>query len=478
MEVGPMRRLIVIVLCLLFVSTCQARTITVDDDGPADFRTIQAAIDASGEGDTVFVAHGTYTESVRMKDGVNLQSAGAEHTIIDGRAWTAVVRAANNCRLDGFTITGYAHEDIDGVYCENVNNFTISNNIIKNNTWSGVYAVRSSIVVSNNLILDNTCAGIFCNYESSANTLIINNTICGNRNEAGINVWFGAAALVANNIIASNTGYGGIFCYDGGAVTLVNNNVWGNTCWIWMIPLANYMGCERGETDISVDPLFADPSNGDYHLESQAGRWDSKSKTWLQDGVTSPCIDAGDLNTPVGLELFPNGGRVNIGAYGGTAQASKSYFGKPVCETIVAGDINGDCGVDSQDLAIMAGNWLGRESYSVNQPPHVSIRQPKDDQTIGIYHEDDPIEIIADAYDIDGRVVSIQFYVDGCLSGVVVGKIGHDSDGSAGWQMKWVWWGGWGHYPEGDYILTAIAIDNDGAQTISSGVLIHMHGPK
>ncbi len=47
-----------------------------------------------------------------------------------------------------------------------------------------------------------------------------------------------------------------------------------------------------------------------------------------------------------------------MGAYGGTAEASKSYFGKPVCETIIAGDINGDCRVDLKDVAILAGHWL------------------------------------------------------------------------------------------------------------------------
>ena len=47
-----------------------------------------------------------------------------------------------------------------------------------------------------------------------------------------------------------------------------------------------------------------------------------------------------------------------MGAYGGTLEASKSYFGKPVCETIVAGDINGDCKVNFVDLAIMALHWL------------------------------------------------------------------------------------------------------------------------
>jgi len=126
---------------------------------------------------------------------------------------------------------------------------------------------------------------------------------------------------------------------------------------------------------IQVDPLFADPGywdpngtpdepnddfwvDGDYHLKSQAGRWDPNSQSWVQDDVTSPCIDAGDMSSPIGLEPFPNGGIINMGAYGGTAEASKSYLGEPVCETIVAGDINGDCKVDFKDFELMASHWL------------------------------------------------------------------------------------------------------------------------
>jgi len=141
---------------------------------------------------------------------------------------------------------------------------------------------------------------------------------------------------------------------------------------------------EWGPGNIDVDPCFADsgrwepdpnsppPSNrkgggggqrfiwinGDYHLKSQAGRWDLVSENWVKDDVTSPCIDAGDPNSPVGDEPFPNGGRINMGAYGGTAEASKSYFGEPVCETMIPGDINGDCKVDFKDLAILAQHWL------------------------------------------------------------------------------------------------------------------------
>jgi hypothetical protein len=59
-------------------------------------------------------------------------------------------------------------------------------------------------------------------------------------------------------------------------------------------------------------------------LKSQAGRWEAATGTWVIDDVTSPCIDAGDPNSPVGDEPQPNGERINMGAYGGTAEASKS----------------------------------------------------------------------------------------------------------------------------------------------------------
>jgi len=115
---------------------------------------------------------------------------------------------------------------------------------------------------------------------------------------------------------------------------------------------------DYGTGNIEADPLFVDPNTRDYHLKSQAGHWDPNSKTWIQDELTSPCIDAGGLQSHIGPEPFPNGGIINMGAYGGTAEASKSWFDKPVCETIVAGDINGDCIVDFKDFAIIALHWL------------------------------------------------------------------------------------------------------------------------
>ena len=79
-----------------------------------------------------------------------------------------------------------------------------------------------------------------------------------------------------------------------------------------------------GEGNIYTDPRFADPDNGDFHLKSKAGRFDPDTMEWIIDAQTSQCIDSGDEYSPVGDEPEPNGGIINMGAYGGTSQASKS----------------------------------------------------------------------------------------------------------------------------------------------------------
>ena len=98
-----------------------------------------------------------------------------------------------------------------------------------------------------------------------------------------------------------------------------------------------------GPGNIDVDPGFVQAGywilptprqpgepvwiEGDYHLKSEAGRWDTVGESWVIDDVSSPCIDAGDPNSPVAVEPSPNGGIINMGAYGGTAEASKSLSG-------------------------------------------------------------------------------------------------------------------------------------------------------
>jgi hypothetical protein len=80
--------------------------------------------------------------------------------------------------------------------------------------------------------------------------------------------------------------------------------------------------------DPNIVPEPEDPNavqfDGDYHLKSGTGRWDPIEGDWIRDDVNSLCIDAGDPGSPVGDEPEPNGGIINMGAYGGTEQASMS----------------------------------------------------------------------------------------------------------------------------------------------------------
>jgi len=80
-----------------------------------------------------------------------------------------------------------------------------------------------------------------------------------------------------------------------------------------------------------ADPLFADPQKEDFHVKSKAGRWNPLAANgaggWLLDAVDSPCLDVGDPKFSFQKEPVPNGGRINLGSWGNTAEASRSGGG-------------------------------------------------------------------------------------------------------------------------------------------------------
>lgn len=100
---------------------------------------------------------------------------------------------------------------------------------------------------------------------------------------------------------------------------------------------------------VFYDPNLQAPSQQDLHLQSQYGRWDRQTGLWIQDAVTSPCIDAGDPNAPWTAEPWPNGKRINFGFYGGTPRASMN--GNPADF-----DLNGI--VDLADFSQLVELWL------------------------------------------------------------------------------------------------------------------------
>lgn len=119
----------------------------------------------------------------------------------------------------------------------------------------------------------------------------------------------------------------GIEAYADSQPDITNCILWNNTDGDLFGCQARYSCVKReseGEGNISDDPLFVDPDNGDFHLLSVRGRYWPEFDIWVLDKVTSPCVDAGDPQVEMSNEPMPNGGRINIGAYGGTTEASLS----------------------------------------------------------------------------------------------------------------------------------------------------------
>ena len=218
----------------------------------------------------------------------------------------------------------------------------------------GILSLGSNTVIRECVFTENIAAnggGVFTGSGTSAtivhslffeNHAIQPHTVHNRKGDGGALQNYGADLTVISCTFAGNTAYkptgAGMSSQNGGSSTVNNCIFWQNVADESTDSAAQIddtdpvhvthscvQGGWPGKGNIDVDPLFVDPLNGDFHLKSQAGRWHSLTESWIQDDVTSPCIDAGDPSSPIGLESLPNGGVVNMGAYGGTTTASKTY---------------------------------------------------------------------------------------------------------------------------------------------------------
>jgi parallel beta-helix repeat protein len=220
------------------------------------------------------------------------------------------------------TISGNrAPEYGGGVYCNHSSGPTLINCIIRQNSTSsgrggGVFCDYSSSPALTSCAISGNSAGVhgggvYCSYSSPTLT---NCTISGNRaGYYGGGVCAGAASpKLINCTISGNTAAsgGGVRC-DSSSPTLTNCILWADTPQeIFVssaIPVVTYcdvQGGYAGTGNLNLDPLFVNAAAGDYHL-----------------GPLSPCIDAGDPASDFSLEPEPDGGRINMGAYGNTPEA-------------------------------------------------------------------------------------------------------------------------------------------------------------
>ncbi len=264
----------------------------------------------------------------------------------------------------------------------------ITGNVITNNTaaanggaiFGGSGEVTGNLIVGNKsgslgggvyvhggAISHNIVAGNQAQYGGAMDDCtagIYNNTIVGNRALEGAALSY-CTGYIKNNIIAFNN------AGDTGGIKGLSSSSYNS---FWENAGGHFGGgASAGAGDVERDPCFAEvgywdpngtPGNpaddfwvdGDYHLLSQAGRWNPHIEIWVYDSVTSACIDAGDPNSNWMGEYWPHGGRINAGRYGDTAEASMS-----LSDAGNVADLNLDGLVDFRDLMLFGEKWSLRQ---------------------------------------------------------------------------------------------------------------------
>ena len=331
-------------------------------DGPIENTTsgtkydhIRHAINEANPGDKIVISEGVYHENINFS-GKNLTLSSIDPgnpavvagSVLAGSTGPVVTFAGGEdagCMLAGFSISGPEA----AIYCAGTSP-VISGCSIENNGGNGIELREgSNPTIINCEINSNAGTGIEMQARQSGRMVLYNrpaisNCVIAGNLQSGIS---GGIPTITNCTIIANIGCGisdsrpivtnSIIYYNNagtGAVQIENDAD--------MVTYSDVQGGWPGQGNIDAAPCFAEPGfwnlngtlddvsddywvPGDYHLRSQAGRCDATSQNWLLDVFTSPCIDAGNPDSDFSAELPPNGDCINMGAYGGTPQASMSF---------------------------------------------------------------------------------------------------------------------------------------------------------
>ena len=214
---------------------------------------------------------------------------------------------------------GPLHNYAGGIYCEYSEPLIKDNRIEANssqNVGGGICLLSSSGVVEGNRISGNYArygGAISCGANSAP--LISNNVIYGNDGIAvdGVDIFDGASPVIVNNVIVDNGDLG--LYWDESDPVITNTIVWGNLMIgeaAASVTYCDIQGGYEGIGNIDQDPLFRDPSAGDFHLTATA----------CGDLYDSPGIDAGHpdySDRTLSCQWGHGAIRADLGAFGGNA---------------------------------------------------------------------------------------------------------------------------------------------------------------
>ncbi len=274
---------------------------------PQPLASIQSAINAARNGDTIVVQPGKYVENIDfLGKAITVRSKDPESpsivatTIIDGGKKGSVVtfasREVETSVLSGFTVTNGLADWGGGIFCELWTVPTVRNNRIVENTalqgGGGIYCAYS-ITAARNTIASNHAdvvgGGIFA--DDSSWPLVTSNFIIKNSaGDSGGGIFCSRFCIgrIINNTIADNSATvlgGGLYCWFA-APEVWNCIFWGNgdDLYGWgggYLCVEDTGGENEGTGNIHLNPSFINRGLQDYHLLS-----------------SSPCIGRGSLDAP------------------------------------------------------------------------------------------------------------------------------------------------------------------------------------
>ncbi|KAF0246405.1 MAG: hypothetical protein FD180_763 [Planctomycetota bacterium] len=247
------------------------------------FTTIQDAIDVAQPGDVVELAAGTFLEGVTLRPGVSLHGAGPGLTVLDATGFAAAVTLEASDASEGSRST--------------VSNLTLKGGAA--GVWGGVANARLENVV----ICRVNGAGV----KTDGGVLELARVTIAHCQRDGVDT--AASGLVVDALIFGNGGLG-VNVREAGAVTVAHSDIYDNL-------LGGVAGASAGPGNVSVAAQFENEPENDYRV--------------LAGDAT---VDAGDPASPFANEPSPNGGRVNIGAFGNTAWATATL--SPAAGTAVS----------------------------------------------------------------------------------------------------------------------------------------------
>ena len=226
-----MKKICIVFVCLTLVfssvgfSTAVTNdTIYVDDDGTADYTSIQDAVDVAIDGDTVYVYSGKYEEHVVISSkSITLQGEDKDSTIIDagGDGTALFINATHDVSVSGFTFqnSGKRTWIEAGIYVHDSNNCMITDNIIFDCGFGINVFPSSSITISENTMKNNE-DGIFI--ADSENVDVIRNHIEGNEYNGIFLNYLKTGSVVENNFVHNKRHFG----FYGAFSVEINANYW------------------------------------------------------------------------------------------------------------------------------------------------------------------------------------------------------------------------------------------------------------